>query len=100
LVGGAGNDTLAGGSGDNVLTGNGGFDDFIFQQALAGSSTITDFSTTNDLISLVGFGSSFDPLGHVHDTSGGALLSLGSAGSVMLDHVQAADLSAANFKVT
>jgi hypothetical protein len=30
----------------------------------------------DDLISLGGSGSNFDPLGHVHDTSGGALLIL------------------------
>jgi hypothetical protein len=57
ITGTTGNDVIAGAP-NETLTGNGGSDIFEFSNPLQGSSTITDFNTANDTISVsaVGFG--------------------------------------------
>ncbi|WP_421704008.1 hypothetical protein [Aliiroseovarius sp.] len=51
LFGGAGEDLLSGGSGRNLLTGGAGSDTFLFRD-LEGQTTITDFESGTDVISL------------------------------------------------
>ncbi|MBD2496754.1 calcium-binding protein [Nostoc sp. FACHB-280] len=50
LIGGNGNDTLVGGLGNDKLTGGTGNDKFVFNSLSEGSDTITDFSSTDDVI--------------------------------------------------
>jgi Ca2+-binding RTX toxin-like protein len=60
IVGGAGDDVLQGGAGDDTLTGGEGADIFrIINDTLdgAGVDTITDFTKDEDVIKLIGFGS-------------------------------------------
>jgi Ca2+-binding RTX toxin-like protein len=53
LNGGDGNDILLGGMGDNTLTGGAGADTFMFVKGDTGTSTITDFNTSQgDVIDL------------------------------------------------
>jgi Ca2+-binding RTX toxin-like protein len=54
MIGSSGNDHFFGGSNDATMTGNGGDD--IFSFATAGFSQITDFNTSNDIFSTVGYG--------------------------------------------
>jgi len=50
LIGGNGNDTLVGGVGSDKLTGGTGNDKFVFNSLSEGIDTITDFSSTNDVL--------------------------------------------------
>lgn len=54
IVGGSGNDTITGDNGNDILTGGSGADTFIMLGATiaSGSDTITDFSTSADIIDL------------------------------------------------
>ena len=55
ISGGGGNDTIVGGAGADSLTGGGGSDRFVFNNALEGIDTITDFdptATTGDLFNV------------------------------------------------
>ncbi len=58
LEGGTGNDSLEGNAGNDELTGGAGQDRFIFSSINDGSDTITDFSTSDDMLQIdaVGFG--------------------------------------------
>ena len=51
----AGDDSIWGGEGDDTLTGGEGDDTFYFQAGWTGSSTITDFTTNEDVIDLRSF---------------------------------------------
>ncbi|WP_199331723.1 calcium-binding protein [Aulosira sp. FACHB-615] len=50
LTGGNGNDTLVGGLGSDRLTGGTGNDKFVFASLSEGIDTITDFSSTDDVL--------------------------------------------------
>jgi subtilase family serine protease/protocatechuate 3,4-dioxygenase beta subunit len=50
LMGGAGDDTLIGGMGNDILTGGSGHDQFVFNSLAEGIDTITDFSSTDDVL--------------------------------------------------
>ena len=62
MIGGSGNDVFFGGSGLATMTGNGGDDIFNFASASefggqhGGTNIITDFNTTNDVFSTIGYG--------------------------------------------
>ena len=62
MIGGTGNDEFFGGSGVATMTGGGGDDIFVFASASepggqhGGTNIITDFNTSNDLFSTVGYG--------------------------------------------
>jgi Ca2+-binding RTX toxin-like protein len=51
---GAGNDTINGGGGADKLFGGAGNDTYIISRTLGGGTVITDFSGTNDTLSLIG----------------------------------------------
>jgi Ca2+-binding RTX toxin-like protein len=52
LYGGDGNDSLLGRNGSDTLVGGNGSDTFSYYSASDGGDTITDFSTTQDFVSL------------------------------------------------
>lgn len=99
LKGGNGNDTLDGGNGDDTLnmglgtdtaTGGSGEDVFAFESASLGSGvdTITDFSTTDDVIDLRNLLEGYDPMQHALDdfvtyttASGNTTIAVDSAGT-------------------
>jgi VCBS repeat-containing protein len=79
LTGGAGHDTLIGGTGNDELTGGSGLDSFVFAPG-DGADIITDFSLTDDKLSLFGvdFGGDFDTWKQQH-------ISLTNAGETLID---------------
>ncbi|MBC1269455.1 putative Ig domain-containing protein, partial [Trichormus variabilis FSR] len=63
LIGGNGNDTLVGGVGSDKLTGGAGNDKFVFNSLSEGIDTITDFSSTNDVLVVQSLLASFNYTG-------------------------------------
>lgn len=95
LVGGNGNDTLTGGAGFDELTGGAGSDVFVFA-AGAKRDTITDFSTTDDVIDLTALNLDGLEALTIADTDLGATVTIGAI-VVTLTGVDAADLTDASF---
>ena len=69
VIGGNAADTIEGGRGDDFLTGNDGADVFIFRDNGTGDDIITDFDPSEDVVQLVGFDASFDPLAALSATA-------------------------------
>ncbi|XIA64140.1 hypothetical protein ACFIOY_35295 [Bradyrhizobium sp. TZ2] len=99
VIGGNAADTIEGGRGDDILTGNDGADVFIFRDNRTGDDIITDFDPSEDVVQLVGFGASFDPLAVVSATSRGTELDLGGGNSVLLLGRTVAEFSADHFLI-
>ncbi len=84
LLGGNAADTIEGGADDDTMTGNDGADVFVFRAAEAtGDDVITDFSTADDTVRLIGFGAGFEPLDSLDQTEQGAALDLGGGDEVL-----------------
>ena len=100
LNGGIGNDVLWGGSGNDTLTGDAGSDVFVFKRADgAGKTFITDFELGTDKIDLSGLGyTSFaDVQAHLSTGEGGFALISDAGHDILLQHVTANQLKAADF---
>ena len=104
LEGGPGDDVLRGGGGNDNLYGRGGSDelygDDIFVFATGhGNDAIGDFTTSEDIIDLSAFGlSGLDDLTLSSGSSGVTIDLLAHAGgTILLEGVVIADLSAADF---
>ncbi|WP_426199730.1 tandem-95 repeat protein [Pseudomonas sp. DC3200b2] len=105
LNGGAGNDILLGGTGSNTLTGGTGADTFMFVKGDAGTSTITDFSTSqgdvidlSDLLS--GHGSDLTQYLQVgKDSDGTATLLVSSAGKLNSTASESTNAAAADVTI-
>ena len=103
-------DVLQGGTSDDTMTGGTGSDTFVFNED-SGSDTITDFSTSDDTIDLTAFSASLtwqelsalftaiedDP--QTPETESGTVIDLSSVGggTITLEGVTSADLTADNF---
>ncbi len=83
IAGGNNDDTVVGGEGNDTLQGFGGADEFVFLAFQSGSDVVTDFSTTEDVVVLFGFGDDFDPLANLSQGTSGTVLDLGEAGEVL-----------------
>ena len=99
MIGGNAADIIEGGRGDDVLTGNDGADVFIFGDNRTGDDTITDFDPSEDVVQLVGFDESFDPLAGLSATTQGAVLDLGQGDSVLFLGRTVAEFSADDFQI-
>jgi serralysin len=99
VIGGNAADIIEGGRGDDILTGNDGADVFTFRANQTGDDTITDFDPIEDIVELVGFGGSFDPLAALSATPGGTELDLGGGNSVLLLGRTVAEFSADDFRI-
>ncbi|WP_146056491.1 calcium-binding protein, partial [Methylobacterium sp. V23] len=99
LNGGIGNDVLWGGAGDDTLTGDAGSDVFVFKSGERGSSFITDFQRGTDKIDLSGLGyTSFaDVQAHLSTGADGFALISDAGHDILLQHVTATQLNAADF---
>lgn len=100
LVGGAGNDRLEGGSGSDTLTGGEGADEFAVYND-GGNDTITDFSVTDDVLTIDGrIVNPFIPdgLAQFEQVGGDVLISYGffGGGTILLENVDLAQWTAAN----
>ena len=99
INGGAGNDYIIGMQDDDTLTGGAGNDVFLYK-ALFGNDVITDFEagigrTDRIWLDLDGI-TSMDNLA-ISDTSEGAVVEVGSYGTILLENVLASDLSSDDF---
>jgi RTX calcium-binding nonapeptide repeat (4 copies) len=92
-------DIIEGGRGDDIMTGNDGADVFTFRDNQTGDDMITDFVTSEDVVELLGFGGSFDPLAELSATPGGTELYLGGGNSVLLLGRTVAEFSADDFRI-
>ena len=99
VIGGNAADTIEGGRGDDSLTGNDGADVFIFRDNMTGDDIITDFDPSEDVVQLVGFDTSFDPLAGLSATAQGAELDLGQGDSVLFLGRTVAEFSANDFQI-
>ena len=99
VIGGNAADTIEGGRGDDFLTGNDGADAFIFRDNRTGDDIITDFDPSEDVVQLVGFDASFDPLAELSATARGAELDLGQGDSVLFLGRTVAEFSANDFQI-
>ena len=100
LNGGIGNDVLWGGAGNDTLTGDAGSDVFVFKRADgAAKNLITDFELGTDKIDLSGMGyTSFaDVQAHLSTGTGGFALISDAGHDILLQHVTATQLKAADF---
>ena len=100
LSGGSGNDEILGGKGDDTMTGGAGADTFYFRSN-EGDDTITDFSTSEDVIGLQFLPGvlGFDSLTITQDGDDALIdLSDNGGGSIRLKNVNVDDLSADNFQ--
>jgi hypothetical protein len=93
VFGGAGDDTILGGGGNDVLSGGVGSDVFVFA-GRAGHDRITDFET-GDRIDLAAYGMRFGQIGF-EDRAAGVLVTH-AGGTVLLEGMRAAELSAGDF---
>jgi Ca2+-binding RTX toxin-like protein len=97
LIGGDGGDTLYGGDGNDAFTGGGGADlfDFIFGN---GVDHIRDFQDGIDFLHLdsVRGQTDFDNL-DIHQSKAGAVIEHGDSDRVILEGVEAADITYADF---
>ncbi|MCK1637153.1 exo-alpha-sialidase [Bradyrhizobium sp. 157] len=82
--------------GHDILAGNDGADVFAFRDNQTRNAMITDFDGFGDVVKMVDFGASFDPLAAVSATSPGTELDLGGGNSVLLFRT-AAEFSADHF---
>ena len=98
VIGGNAADIIEGGRGDDILTGNDGADVFRFANQ-TGDDTITDFDPSEDVVELVGFDASFDPLAALSATSQGTEMDLGGGNSVLLLGRTVAEFSADDFQI-
>ena len=102
---GAGDDLVAGDKGDDVITLGAGADMVYFTRYSVepfpsgdGHDRITDFDVSEDLIIFqIVSGTGYDPLADLSQTGEGALLSYISGSSILLEGVDASDLSSTNF---
>jgi serralysin len=99
VIGGNAADIIEGGHGDDILTGNDGADVFIFRANQTGNDTLTDFDPSEDVVQLVGFDTSFDPLAALSATAQGAELDLGQGDSVLFLGRTVAEFSANDFQI-
>jgi serralysin len=99
VIGGNAADIIEGGLGNDTLTGNDGADVFRFRANQTGDDTITDFDPSEDVVELVGFDASFDPLAALSATSQGTELDLGGGNSVLLLGRTVAEFSADDFLI-
>jgi Ca2+-binding RTX toxin-like protein len=99
VTGGNAADFIEGGRGDDILTGNAGADVFSFRADQTGDDTITDFDPSEDVVELVGFGASFDPLAALSAATGGTELDLGGGNSVLLLDRTVAEFGADDFLI-
>jgi Ca2+-binding RTX toxin-like protein len=90
---------IEGGRGDDILTGNDGADVFTFRDNQTGDDTIADFDPSEDVVELVGFGGSFDPLAALSATTRGTELDLGGDNSVLLLGRTVAEFRADDFLI-
>jgi serralysin len=97
VIGGNAADIIEGGRGDDILTGNDGADVFRLLANQIGDDTITDFDPSEDVVELVGFDASFDPLAALSATSQGTELDLGGGNSVLLLGRTVGEFSADDF---
>ncbi len=100
-IGGAGNDTMISGAGNDIFTGGGGADHFVFSPG-SGGDTITDFAAAgpgNDIIEIDIPGiTSFIAVKALMSQSGGdTIISLDAQDHIVLQHMQANQLTAADF---
>ncbi|WP_083714930.1 beta strand repeat-containing protein [Bradyrhizobium brasilense] len=87
-------------SGDDHLTGSSGHDTFVFSQPI-GNDVVHSFEVSSDVIDLISYGwqSFADVQAHTADDgNGNAVITLADGQTITLDHVQTADLTAANFE--
>ncbi|WP_259235278.1 VCBS domain-containing protein [Bradyrhizobium elkanii] len=87
-------------SGDDHLTGSSGHDLFVFSQPI-GNDVVQSFEVSSDVIDLISYGwqSFADVRAHTADDgNGNAVITLADGQTITLDHVQTADLTAANFE--
>ncbi len=102
ISGGAGDDYLFGGAGDDTLSGGDDADTFVFMGG-HGTDTVTDFSTSEDIIQLDALRgiTGFDSLTITQDGDDAVIdLSDNGGGSIRLEDVNKDDLSADNFQFT
>jgi serralysin len=99
VIGGNAADIIEGGLGNDTLTGNDGADVFTFRANQTGDDMITDFDPSEDVVELVGFGVSFDPLAALSAATGGTELDLGGGNSVLLLGRTVAEFSADDFLI-
>ena len=100
LTGGSGDDEITGGAGNDTMTGGEGADTFIFSPG-PGDDTITDFSTSEDIITLIRLPGvlGFNSLTITQDGDDAVIdLSDHGGGSIRLQNVKVDDLSADNFQ--
>ena len=110
LIGGLGNDTLNGGNGADILTGGGGndslvgganVDSFVFDTTGFGADRISGFVATagadHEVINLSGLGvGGFGDL-TVTSTAAGALIDVAGHGTILVEGVAAASITADDF---
>lgn len=101
LSGGSGDDTLQGGAGNDTLTGGGGDDRFTFAIG-DGADRILGFQAGNQTedrldVSALGFTRFGDVLAIAANGAEGVVLAFGGGTSVLLEGIQAGDLSADDF---
>jgi serralysin len=99
VIGGNAADFIEGGRGNDILTGNDGADVFTFRDNQTGDDMITDFDPSEDVVELVGFGASFDPLAALSATLQGTELDLGGGNSVLLLGRTVAEFGADDFLI-
>jgi len=85
-------------AGDDTLTGAGANDLFVFAQPI-GNDVVHNFNAASDKIDLVGFDhvASFSDLQIADDSSGNAVITVGTGETITLHGVDAASLTASNF---
>jgi Ca2+-binding RTX toxin-like protein len=98
LSGNGGNDHLDGGLGNDVLTGgSGGRDWFEFHATGWGHDEITDFEGGRDQLDFTGSGLHLSDL-HISQQGSGVLIETADhASSILIDHLQVAQLGASSF---
>ncbi|WP_456784475.1 cadherin domain-containing protein [Bradyrhizobium sp. USDA 4516] len=87
-------------SGDDALTGSAGHDTFVFSRPI-GNDVVHSFEVSSDVIDLISYGwqSFAEVQAHTADDgNGNAVITLADGQTITLDHVHAADLTAANFE--
>ncbi|WP_137702397.1 hypothetical protein [Marimonas lutisalis] len=105
ILGGAGNDLVAGDMGDDTVTLGEGADIFGVSRYSSGpfpfgsgNDVVTDFDASEDALYFqITSGTTYDPLADTVQTAEGALISYVEGSSILLEGVDMADLTAANF---
>jgi Ca2+-binding RTX toxin-like protein len=99
VTGGNAADIIEGGRGNDSLTGNDGADVFVFRANGTGDDAITDFDPAEDVVQLVGFGATFNPLAALSVQPLGTQLDLGGGDSVLFQGRALADFTANDFQI-